>query len=75
MTSRLRRVLVLASAAICVFAAAAIILLRVIPGPHKDSDYLVIGTLATFASLAVVFVLLLTTYLRDPTAFFKRRKS
>jgi len=75
MTSRFRRVLVLAAAAVCVFAASVLILLRVIPVPHKDSDYLVIGTLATFASLAVVFVVLVTTYFRDPTAFIKRRKS
>jgi uncharacterized membrane protein len=75
MTSHQRRVLVLAAAAMCVFAAVATILLRVIPSPHKDSDYLVIGTLATFAALLVVFVVLLTTFWRDPTAFFKRRKS
>ena len=74
MSSRFGRVLLLAAGAIMVFAAAAAILFRVIPGPHKQADYLVIGTLSTFAAMATLFVVLLTTSAKDPTAFNKRKK-
>lgn len=57
-----------------VFLAVVIILMRVIPGPHKETDYLVIGTVATFASLAVLFVVLVTTVFKDSSALFVRRK-
>ena len=42
------------------FAVSVVVLMRVLPGPHRPTDYLVIGTLATFACLAVLFVLNLT---------------
>ncbi|MBM3813215.1 MAG: hypothetical protein FJW20_16445 [Acidimicrobiia bacterium] len=75
MKSRAKRALILVSACLLVFFSVALILTRIIPGPHGQKDYLVIGTLATFASLVVLFVVLLTTYIKDPTVFFKRRKS
>jgi multisubunit Na+/H+ antiporter MnhF subunit len=39
------------------FVITVLILLRVLPGPHKSTDYLVIGTLATFVCLLVVFLI------------------
>ncbi|MBK5295247.1 MAG: hypothetical protein JJE04_26670 [Acidobacteriia bacterium] len=74
MNLRFGRILLLAIGVIMVFAAVAAILFRIIPGPHKQADYLVIGTLSTFASLAVLFVVLVTTTFKDPTAFNKGKK-
>jgi multisubunit Na+/H+ antiporter MnhF subunit len=39
------------------FVITVAILYRVLPGPHKSTDYLVIGTLATFVCLLVVFLI------------------
>jgi hypothetical protein len=57
-----------------VFAAVVGLLLRIIPGPHKDTDYLVIGSVATFASLATLFVTLITTWVKLPNLFFLFRR-
>ena len=43
------------------FVAIVILLSRLIPSPLRDTDYLVIGTLATFGSLAILFALTLLT--------------
>jgi hypothetical protein len=51
------------------FAAVLAILLKVFPKPMKQTDYLVAGTLATFVALGTLFGILLTTTMRDPTAF------
>lgn len=60
---------------IFVFGAVVGILMQIIPAPRKETDYLVIGTLATFASLATLFVVLITTIFKDSnTLFFKRKK-
>lgn len=43
------------------FVASIVILLKVIPGPHTKTDYLVIGAVATFLSMALLFVVLLNS--------------
>jgi hypothetical protein len=53
------------------FAAILLILLKLFPKPMKQTDYLVVGTLATFAALGTLFGILLATTMRDPTAFRK----
>jgi hypothetical protein len=67
------RTLSLAGALIFIFAAVIGIMLKVMPTPLKDSDYLVIGTVATMVSLLALFILLVTTG-QMPNVFFKRRK-
>jgi hypothetical protein len=74
MISRTGRTLLLAGGMALVFAVVVVLLLRIIPGPHRQTDYLVIGTLATFASLATLFVVLAGSFLKDPSVFFKRKK-
>ena len=75
MDVRFGRIAVLVLAMIIVFAVVVAILLQIIPAPRKETDYLVIGTLATFASLATLFTVLITTIFKDPNAlFFKRKK-
>jgi hypothetical protein len=55
------------------FLATAAILMRLIPAPRKETDYLVIGTLATFAALAVLFVTLFGAGAINPSFWFKRK--
>jgi len=43
------------------FIASIVILLKVIPGPHSKTDYLVIGAVATFLSMTLLFVTLLNS--------------
>ena len=68
------RTLSLALALVFIFAAVAGIMLKVMPAPLKDSDYLIIGSVATMVSLLLLFVLLIATSGRASTVFFKRRK-
>jgi len=70
----MKRALGLGGALVFIFAAVAGIVLKLMPGPLKDSDYLVIGTVATMVSLLVLFVLLITTSEKRSNVFFKRRK-
>jgi len=72
--SNLSKILVLAAGVIVIFAAVAAILLQVIPGPHESTDYLVIGTLATFVSLLVLFVVLIKTWVKVPDLFGRKRE-
>jgi len=68
------RTLLLALAVVLVFAAVAGIMLKVMPAPLKDSDYLIIGSVATMVSLLLLFVLLIVTSGKATNVFFKRRK-
>jgi hypothetical protein len=65
---------VLILSGVCVFAVAAAVMVAIMPSPLKDSDYLVIGSIATLVSLLVMFVALLATRLKTPDPFFKKRK-
>ncbi|MBX9601016.1 MAG: hypothetical protein K2X35_08430 [Bryobacteraceae bacterium] len=56
------------------FGATAFVLTRVMPGPLRDSDYVVIGTLGTLAALVVLFFGLIRTSPKASEIFFKRRK-
>jgi ABC-type Fe3+-siderophore transport system permease subunit len=69
----MKRTLPLALAAIMIFVVAALLLLKVMPGPLKDADYLIIGSVATLAAMAVMFVVILATS-KSSDVFFKRRK-
>ena len=68
------RTLLLALALVFMFAAVAGIMLKVMPAPLKDSDYLIIGSVATMVSLLLLFVLLNATSGKASSVFFKRRK-
>ena len=68
------RTLVLILGVICVFAVVALIMLKIMPGPLKDSDYLVIGSVATLVALLALFFGLVSTSMKTSDVFFKRRK-
>ena len=55
----MNRTVTLTLAMVVVFVATAAILSQVLPGPHKPSDYLVIGGVATLLCLALLFVVLI----------------
>jgi hypothetical protein len=59
---------------VCVFGVAALVMVKVMPAPLKDTDYLVIGSVATLVSMLVVFLVLIATRLKTPDLFFKKRK-
>ena len=65
---------ILVLAGVCVFAVAAVVMVAIMPAPLKDSDYLVIGSIATLVALLVMFVALVATRSGTPHPFFKKRK-
>jgi predicted outer membrane lipoprotein len=70
----MRRGLILGLGVACVFVVVAALMLRLMPAPLRESDYLVIGSVATLVSLLVLFLLLVSTTLKSSDIFFKRRK-
>ena len=75
MEPRLGRIASLVALATLAFATVAGGLLAVYPEPRRQTDYLVIGTLATFASLLSIFAIVVTGVFRPSDGFFfKRRK-
>ena len=44
-----------------IFAVTVAVLLTVMPGPHKSTDYLVIGCVATLLCLLLLFVVLINS--------------
>lgn len=67
------RWLVLVAAVVVVFGVTVAIALQLVPGPHSETDYLVIGSVATLLSLVVVFVVLMITSPKASELFFRRR--
>ena len=49
----MKRGLMLGAAALCVFVVVAALMLRLMPAPLKESDYMVIGSVATLLALGV----------------------
>jgi hypothetical protein len=70
----MRRPLMLAAAGVCVFVIVAATMLKFLPQPHKESDYMVIGSVATLVALVVMFIVLISTSMRAKDVFFRRRK-
>ena len=56
MEKRTSRWLTLGGGIIVLFVASIAILLKVIPEPHRNLDYLVIGAVATFLSMILLWV-------------------
>ena len=64
----------MALGAIFVFAAVAGIMIRFMPAPLKDSDFLVIGSVATLVALMALFLGLVGTSSKGRSLFFRRRR-
>ncbi len=60
--------------AVCVFVVVAAVMLKFMPAPLKESDYMVIGSVATLMALGAVFLLLVSTTMKSTDVFFKKRR-
>lgn len=69
-----KRNIVLAIGVLAIFGVTVAVLTHLMPGPHKETDYLVIGGVATLVSMLTLFVVLVSTVYRSSDTFFKRRK-
>lgn len=56
MEKRTSRWLTLGGGIVVLFVATIAVLLKVIPEPHRNLDYLVIGAVATFLSMILLWV-------------------
>jgi len=55
----MNRTIALALGMVMIFGLTVAVLLTVMPGPHKSTDYLVIGCVATLLCLLLLFVVLI----------------
>jgi Na+/melibiose symporter-like transporter len=55
----MNRTITLSALVLVVFAVVVGILLQVLPGPHKPTDYMVIGAVATLLSILLLYFLLI----------------
>ena len=67
------RILLLAAVAAISFTISSLLLTRSSPPPLASADFLVAGAVATFVTLGVLFVIVITTYIRDPDTFYRKR--
>lgn len=74
MSPRVKNWIVLVLAVLLVFGVTVAIGLKLLPGPHTDTDYLVVGSIATLLALAALFGVLLATVFKGSGAFFQRRQ-
>lgn len=70
----MRRGWLLGLGVVMVFAVLVALMIKLMPGPLKDSDYLVIGSVATLISMLVLFLALISTSMKSSDVFFKRRR-
>ena len=68
------RPLLLGTAGLMVFAVVAAVMIRLMPGPLKESDYMVVGSVATLVALLALFLAHVSTGSKSKDVFFKRRK-
>jgi hypothetical protein len=73
MSGRALRIVGLLAATGVLFGVVVLIGLRLLPQPHTETDYLVVGTIATLVAIALLFAILITTWVRSADVFFKRR--
>jgi uncharacterized membrane protein len=74
MSSNASRALMLLGVAVALFGFSIVVLTRLLPGPHTERDYFIIGCLATLVSLFALFLLVISTWIKTPNPFYKRRK-
>jgi hypothetical protein len=70
----MKRGLMLGALAVCVFVVVAAVMLKLMPAPFKESDYMVIGSVSTLVALGVLFLVLISTTMKSSDIFFKKRR-
>jgi hypothetical protein len=68
------RGLTLGFAAACIFAVVAAAMFGLMPHPLRDSDFMLIGSVATLVALLVLFLAVLATSKPSDVLFKKRKK-
>jgi hypothetical protein len=74
MSPRVKKLIVLLAAVLLVFGVTTAIGLKLVPQPHTDTDYLVVGSVATLLALAAMFGVLLTTVFKSGAPLIRRRQ-
>jgi len=74
MSSNAGRALMLVGVAVALFGISIIVITQLLPGPHTERDYFIIGCLSTLVSLFPLFLIVISTWMKTPNPFFKRRK-
>jgi len=74
MPPRFFRSALLVAGVVFTFAISTLVMLQLIPAPRRSVDYMIIGGAATFASMSLLFALLVTTWYRMPTGVVRRRE-
>jgi hypothetical protein len=74
MSSTGTRILALAGVSLALFGISVIVMIRLMPGPHTERDYMIIGCLGTLVALFAVFLILISTSMKNSDTFYKRRK-
>jgi hypothetical protein len=74
MAPNVSRALLLAGIGVALFGISAFVMILLLPGPHTEKDYFIIGCMATLMSLVAVFLIVVTTWIKTPNLFPKRRK-
>lgn len=59
-------------AAAIAFVVTIAISFKLLPDPHTDTDFLVVGSVATFVCLGVLFAMLITTRMKITDVFSKK---
>jgi CDP-diglyceride synthetase len=67
----MQKTIVVALGALLVFAAVAAVIVRFMPQPVEDSDFLIAGSVATLVALLVLFLGLVP---RSGDVFVKKRR-
>ena len=70
----MRRNLPIILGAIVVFAAVSAVILRFMPEPIEDTDYLIADSAGTLVALLVLFLSLVSTRMKTSDVFVKKRK-
>jgi hypothetical protein len=70
----MKRGLMLTGLGLCVFVVVSAVMLKFMPAPLKESDYMVIGSVATLMALGAVFLVLVSTKMKSTDVFFKKRR-
>ena len=69
----MQRYIMLGLAALCVFVVVAAAMLKLMPGPLHEFDFMVIGSVATLIALLIMFLVMIGTS-RSSNVFFKKRR-
>ena len=70
----MRQTVLIVLASIVIFGVVAAVILRFMPEPIEDSDYMVAGSVATLAALLVLFLGVVSTRMKSSDVFVKKRQ-